>query len=79
MATPANWVDGEDCIISPAVKDEDIPALSPGRHLSNPLDVLLRHQKRTESLPDDHVIVRQQNGFRSAWCGRVGGECDRVR
>lgn len=29
VATPANWVDGEDCIISPAVKDEDVPALFP--------------------------------------------------
>jgi len=29
VATPANWNDGEDCIISPAVKDEDVPALFP--------------------------------------------------
>jgi alkyl hydroperoxide reductase subunit AhpC len=29
VATPANWVDGEDCIISPAVKDEDVPKLFP--------------------------------------------------
>ena len=29
VATPANWVDGEDCIISPAVKDADIPANFP--------------------------------------------------
>jgi alkyl hydroperoxide reductase subunit AhpC len=29
VATPANWMDGEDCIISPAVKDADVPALFP--------------------------------------------------
>jgi thioredoxin-dependent peroxiredoxin len=29
VATPANWVAGEDCIISPAVKDADVPALFP--------------------------------------------------
>ena len=29
VATPANWHDGEDCIISPAVKDADVPALFP--------------------------------------------------
>lgn len=29
VATPANWVDGEDCIIVPAVKDEEIPKLFP--------------------------------------------------
>jgi thioredoxin-dependent peroxiredoxin len=32
VATPANWQDGEDCIISPAVKDEDIPANFPKGH-----------------------------------------------
>ena len=32
VATPANWVDGEDCIISPAVKDEDIAANFPKGH-----------------------------------------------
>ena len=32
VATPANWVDGEDCIIVPAVKDEDIPANFPKGH-----------------------------------------------
>ncbi|MDB6017604.1 MAG: bcp3 [Pedosphaera sp.] len=32
VATPANWVDGEDCIISPAVKDDDIPANFPKGH-----------------------------------------------
>jgi alkyl hydroperoxide reductase subunit AhpC len=29
LATPANWEAGQDCIISPAVKDEDVPALFP--------------------------------------------------
>ena len=29
VATPANWKDGEDCIISPSVKDADVPALFP--------------------------------------------------
>jgi len=29
VATPANWEDGQDCIITLAVKDEEIPALFP--------------------------------------------------
>jgi alkyl hydroperoxide reductase subunit AhpC len=29
VATPANWQEGEDCIISPAVKDSEVPALFP--------------------------------------------------
>jgi alkyl hydroperoxide reductase subunit AhpC len=29
VATPANWEDGQDCIIVPAVKDADVPALFP--------------------------------------------------
>lgn len=29
VATPANWQHGEDCIITPAVKDEDVPKLFP--------------------------------------------------
>jgi len=29
VATPANWKEGEDCIIVPAVKDADVPALFP--------------------------------------------------
>ena len=29
VATPANWKDGEDCIITPAVKDAEVPALFP--------------------------------------------------
>lgn len=29
VATPANWQDGDDCVIVPAVKDEEIPAKFP--------------------------------------------------
>src|SRR5262245_20735610 len=29
VATPANWQDGQDCIIVPAVKDAEVPALFP--------------------------------------------------
>ena len=29
VATPANWKDGEDCIITPAVKDAEVPTLFP--------------------------------------------------
>ena len=32
VATPANWNDGEDCIISPAVTDEEVPAKFPKGH-----------------------------------------------
>jgi alkyl hydroperoxide reductase subunit AhpC len=32
VATPANWEDGQDCVIVPAVKDEDIPAKFPKGH-----------------------------------------------
>ncbi len=32
VATPANWQDGEDCVIVPAVKDEDIPVKFPKGH-----------------------------------------------
>jgi alkyl hydroperoxide reductase subunit AhpC len=32
VATPANWTQGEDCIISPAVKDEEISANFPKGH-----------------------------------------------
>ena len=32
VATPANWKDGDDCIIVPAVKDADIPAKFPKGH-----------------------------------------------
>jgi thioredoxin-dependent peroxiredoxin len=29
VATPANWEDGQDCIITSAVKDEEVPAMFP--------------------------------------------------
>jgi alkyl hydroperoxide reductase subunit AhpC len=32
VATPANWQPGEDVVITPAVKDEDIPAKFPKGH-----------------------------------------------
>ncbi len=32
VATPANWKDGEDCIITPAVTDEEVPNLFPKGH-----------------------------------------------
>lgn len=32
VATPANWENGQDCVIVPAVKDEDIPAKFPKGH-----------------------------------------------
>ena len=32
VATPANWKDGEDCIITPAVADADVPSLFPKGH-----------------------------------------------
>jgi alkyl hydroperoxide reductase subunit AhpC len=32
VATPANWNDGEDCIIVTAVKDEEVPAQFPKGH-----------------------------------------------
>lgn len=32
VATPANWKDGEDVIIVPAIKDEEIPAKFPKGH-----------------------------------------------
>lgn len=32
VATPANWKDGDDCIIVPAVADADIPAKFPKGH-----------------------------------------------
>jgi alkyl hydroperoxide reductase subunit AhpC len=32
VATPANWEDGEDCIIAPAVPDTEIPAKFPKGH-----------------------------------------------
>jgi len=32
VATPANWKDGDDVVIAPAIKDEDIPAKFPKGH-----------------------------------------------
>ncbi len=32
VATPANWKNGEDCVIVPAVSNEDIPSLFPKGH-----------------------------------------------
>jgi len=32
LATPANWKNGDDCVVSPAVKTEDIPTLFPKGH-----------------------------------------------
>lgn len=32
VATPANWKNGEDCVISPAVSNEQIPELFPKGH-----------------------------------------------
>ena len=32
LATPANWKNGDDCVISPAVKDEEIQDLFPKGH-----------------------------------------------
>lgn len=32
VATPANWKEGEDVVIAPAIKDEDIPAKFPKGH-----------------------------------------------
>ncbi len=32
VATPANWQDGDDCVIVPAVANEDIPKLFPKGH-----------------------------------------------
>ena len=32
VATPANWQDGQDCVILPAVKDEEIPEKFPKGH-----------------------------------------------
>lgn len=32
VATPANWEDGEDCIIAPAVPDSEVPAKFPKGH-----------------------------------------------
>ncbi|MDN3674236.1 peroxiredoxin [Flavobacterium branchiarum] len=40
VATPANWKDGEDVVISPSIPDSDIPAKFPKGH--NPIKPYLR-------------------------------------
>jgi len=32
VATPANWNNGDDCVIVPAVTNEEIPSLFPKGH-----------------------------------------------
>ncbi len=32
LAIPSTWNNGDDCVIVPAVKNEDIPKLFPKRH-----------------------------------------------
>jgi len=32
VATPADWKEGEDVVVSPAIKTEDIPAKFPKGH-----------------------------------------------
>jgi len=32
VATPANWKNGDDCVVSPAIKTEDIPEIFPKGH-----------------------------------------------
>jgi len=32
VATPANWKTGDDCVVSPSIKTEDIPAIFPKGH-----------------------------------------------
>lgn len=32
LATPANWKQGDDCVVAPSVKTEDIPAMFPKGH-----------------------------------------------
>ena len=29
VATPANWVNGDDCVVSPSIATKDIPAMFP--------------------------------------------------
>ncbi|MDH3583840.1 MAG: peroxiredoxin, partial [Phycisphaerae bacterium] len=36
LATPANWQQGEECIIVPAVKDEEAARLFPGYRATKP-------------------------------------------
>lgn len=46
VATPANWKRGEDVVIAPAIKDEDIPAKFPKGHK------VIRPYLRTTPQPD---------------------------
>ena len=32
LVTPANWKEGDDCVISPSVSNEEIPSLFPEGH-----------------------------------------------
>ncbi len=46
VATPANWKHGEDVVIAPAIKDEDIPAKFPKGHNR------IKYYLRTTPQPD---------------------------
>ncbi len=46
LATPANWKHGDDCVVSPAVKTEDIPTLFPKGHK------VIKPYLRTTPMPD---------------------------
>ncbi len=46
LATPANWKHGDDCVVSPAVKTEDIPSLFPKGHK------VIKPYLRTTPMPD---------------------------
>lgn len=46
VATPVNWEHGQDCIIAPAIKDEDIPAKFPKGHK------IIKPYLRTTPQPD---------------------------
>lgn len=49
VATPANWKDGDDCIIVPAVSDEDAKAKFPkGGKPSNLICALRRNRINNE-------------------------------
>ncbi|WP_010180569.1 peroxiredoxin [Aquimarina agarilytica] len=46
LATPANWKHGDDCVVSPSVKTEDIPELFPKGHK------VIKPYLRTTPMPD---------------------------
>ncbi len=46
LATPANWKNGDDCVVSPAIKTEDIPTLFPKGH------TVIKPYLRTTPQPD---------------------------